>query len=1076
MSNARAKKIMWLSPMCCLDRRSGAACQMRSVLSTLVSVGWEAHAVHMTLFDGQEQYPVSTIIGNKYAVPENYGRVLNFDRDGIEHHLFYTQSSYGRDLSQEEAGSFYKQAKVVLEEVQPDLVLTYGSSQLSRALIREARKNCRTLIFYLANPSYDEPGLFRPFDQVLVPSNFQREYYQQRLGIQSDVLRTLIPEGSIISPKEVLAAQAPEMRHRGFITMINPSLPKGATLFARLVRMARQERPELMFLAVEGRMTGEQWAQAGIDLANMPNIWWIPNQQDVRSIYARSSVLLFPSFWNEASGRSIAEAQLGGIPVLGSNHAGIPEQLNGGRFLFDIPERCRERYTKVPSKAEVRPWLDTIYRLMDDEGFYRQAVRKALACGAMFDRKLVEQDVVERFQAYAEGRELRPPLQAEQKPQAQAPVVKPVRIGRNDPCPCGSGRKVKKCCGVEAASRALQQQAEECSLQEVVQENGTEAEQALWQKPELELSIAQQQEQASAREEIQDVVWRDSHTSQQQWFLELDSELMISVPDELSVLSSYVLLEQERWLEPETELVRNILRPGMRALDIGACFGVYALPMARAVGQEGEVLAFEPGRLVSEYLEISRQENALQQLQILPQALAASKGRGRLLDAQTPEQSRLDETRSGYPGQEVALDTLDSWWQQAGHPAIDFIKLDVNGQEASVLQGATECLSCTRALVLTSIRSKGALNRSTLQILEKLGYELYQYLPAPGQLIRFNQDAAPEAYTLKLVAVSQEQVQSLQKQGWIAPRELEVPEPETGYWQMYLGNLPWSAELVPLWREKAAGGQEAYLQALDYLCAARDPRLQAAQKLALIQCAAQSLVRIYRDQHTVPVALTLARAMQELGLRQQSVQVLNRLLQEIPSGLELECGLPFLPPVAEFDQLDLQSSLQDWILARCIESLLLLRSFSGYFRPQRDLELLGQLDGNPELSPLAERRRLLCGMLARRSKDALSGSGLRAQPIKNTKVWAELLQGLKRNGLQDEELEVPKGLGRSHVQHSPGVVSKFAKIRRNDPCPCGSGKKAKNCCGVNCRQTAGITAQTSSTAGNAQNELTTCAS
>jgi uncharacterized protein len=28
-----------------------------------------------------------------------------------------------------------------------------------------------------------------------------------------------------------------------------------------------------------------------------------------------------------------------------------------------------------------------------------------------------------------------------------APVVKPPRVGRNDPCPCGSGKKHKRCCG-----------------------------------------------------------------------------------------------------------------------------------------------------------------------------------------------------------------------------------------------------------------------------------------------------------------------------------------------------------------------------------------------------------------------------------------------------------------------------------------------------------------------------------------------------------------------------------------------------------------------------------------------------
>ena len=29
-------------------------------------------------------------------------------------------------------------------------------------------------------------------------------------------------------------------------------------------------------------------------------------------------------------------------------------------------------------------------------------------------------------------------------------VVKPPKVGRNDPCPCGSGKKYKKCCGANA--------------------------------------------------------------------------------------------------------------------------------------------------------------------------------------------------------------------------------------------------------------------------------------------------------------------------------------------------------------------------------------------------------------------------------------------------------------------------------------------------------------------------------------------------------------------------------------------------------------------------------------------------
>ena len=36
-----------------------------------------------------------------------------------------------------------------------------------------------------------------------------------------------------------------------------------------------------------------------------------------------------------------------------------------------------------------------------------------------------------------------------------------------------------------------------------------------------------------------------------------------------------------------------------------------------------------------------------------------------------------------------------------------------------------------------------------------------------------------------------------------------------------------------------------------------------------------------------------------------------------------------------------------------------------------------------------------------------------------------------------------------HAQASVQVVRSTPKVGRNDPCPCGSGKKYKNCCGKN---------------------------
>jgi preprotein translocase subunit SecA len=47
------------------------------------------------------------------------------------------------------------------------------------------------------------------------------------------------------------------------------------------------------------------------------------------------------------------------------------------------------------------------------------------------------------------------------------------------------------------------------------------------------------------------------------------------------------------------------------------------------------------------------------------------------------------------------------------------------------------------------------------------------------------------------------------------------------------------------------------------------------------------------------------------------------------------------------------------------------------------------------------------------------------------------------------ELEQARMAGAGDRQPVQRVVRTSAKVGRNDPCPCGSGKKYKKCCGVN---------------------------
>ncbi|MBQ7930797.1 MAG: SEC-C domain-containing protein, partial [Clostridia bacterium] len=59
------------------------------------------------------------------------------------------------------------------------------------------------------------------------------------------------------------------------------------------------------------------------------------------------------------------------------------------------------------------------------------------------------------------------------------------------------------------------------------------------------------------------------------------------------------------------------------------------------------------------------------------------------------------------------------------------------------------------------------------------------------------------------------------------------------------------------------------------------------------------------------------------------------------------------------------------------------------------------------------------------------------QEVKRVEVLKAASEGF--GGAQNKQAPAPK----------KPVVNKTPKVGRNDPCPCGSGKKYKKCCGAN---------------------------
>jgi glycosyltransferase involved in cell wall biosynthesis len=101
------------------------------------------------------------------------------------------------------------------------------------------------------------------------------------------------------------------------------------------------------------------------------------NTPDPRKFYCATRALLAPSLWQETFGRVTAESLINGIPVLCSTRGGLPEVVNKGGFLFDIPAKFTPDSKILPAGEEVEPWVQTIERLWDDESFYVQACLRA---------------------------------------------------------------------------------------------------------------------------------------------------------------------------------------------------------------------------------------------------------------------------------------------------------------------------------------------------------------------------------------------------------------------------------------------------------------------------------------------------------------------------------------------------------------------------------------------------------------------------------------------------------------------------------------------------------------------------
>jgi glycosyltransferase involved in cell wall biosynthesis len=262
-------------------------------------------------------------------------------------------------------------------EFQPDVVLSYGGFASNYFAGVYALSQGRKSVLYVGSDSYRRPEHFIHVNMIVTVS-------QSLCAILNQV--TSLPKLAIF-PMVDRAAVVCRERKPEFITLINPSPAKGLKLAAALALECGGRGRPYKFLFVEGRGTRETVRSVCPELDGLPTLSIARNTADIRQVYERTAVILYPSVWYEAAGRVPIEANANGIPVLASNVGGISEMLDGAGYLFDPPESCLKNWEAPAPRDYVEKWLDVLDRLHNDPAELKDAERRAREADGRYDAK-----------------------------------------------------------------------------------------------------------------------------------------------------------------------------------------------------------------------------------------------------------------------------------------------------------------------------------------------------------------------------------------------------------------------------------------------------------------------------------------------------------------------------------------------------------------------------------------------------------------------------------------------------------------------------------------------------------------
>ena len=458
--------------------------------------------------------------------------------------------------------------------------------------------------------------------------------------------------------------------------------------------------------------------------------------------------------------------------------------------------------------------------------------------------------------------------------------------------------------------------------------------------------------------------------------------IAVSVPASLKCPTTHVLLEQEQWFEKEVGFIARWLGRGMNALDVGADFGAYCLSSARAIGEGGRVIAFEPENRCRRYLDASRNANGLANLTISGRVLAEEEASDHLFGAHAGVAiAATGDVTSSVGLESTAVLTLDSQQQEYHWPSMDFVRLGVAEQVGRIVAGGRNFFASGSPLVMYRIDEERGANSSARWIFEALGYRSFRLLGDASCLVPVRADEPLDAFERNLFAAKPDRAASLAERGLLADKTVEhaLDESERARALQDVLSRPYACAF------EFSDDDIAHCpfgEAFVAYAACKGAGLPAARRYAALAAAFAILSDYCRRIETPTGLATLVRVALDLGRREFAVGVLARLVKV--NGIEID--QPFFPPCERYEFLSPEGRESEWFVAAANEQFELARSHSSCFCGG-DLDRLKWLSESPFASAAINRRLVLEAARRGHGLPDLSGYVKRGLSHENPVYW-----------------------------------------------------------------------------------------